>query len=104
MFFYDELGQMDDMKLSVLLIAGLATTVVTDFSYADPPSNEASQAAPLDPNEIICKVTPPATGSRIGGGRECLTRIEWDQRKKDAQAALVDKQMHALQTCIRTCF
>ena len=36
-------------------------------------------------DEIVCKNQAPATGTRLGGGRECHTVREWNQRERDAQ-------------------
>lgn len=38
-------------------------------------------------DEVICRMSPPTTGTRLGGGRECHARREWDQRTRDAQDA-----------------
>jgi hypothetical protein len=47
-------------------------------------------AANLD--EVICKQTPPKTGSRLGGGRECHTVRQWNQWQIDSQNALMHQQ------------
>lgn len=57
------------------------------------PAAPATQAAPAAVNdssavnldEIVCKNQPPATGTRLGGGRECHTVREWNQREREAQ-------------------
>jgi hypothetical protein len=65
---------------------------------------KAPQAAPAtagsiasDPDEIVCLMTPPRTGSRIGGSRECHTRRDWDRHRKESQAILSGMQMRGLQ-------
>jgi len=54
------------------------------------PAPEAGAAG--DPNEVVCRMTPPTTGSRLGGGRECHTQHEWDARQQEAQRALLKAQ------------
>ena len=36
-------------------------------------------------DEIVCRNTPAPTGSRLGGGRECHSVRQWNQREKEAQ-------------------
>jgi len=56
-------------------------------------SNTPTASAPADdPDQIICKSTPPPTGTRLGGGRECHTKREWDQRQKDSESEVVRGQ------------
>jgi hypothetical protein len=53
---------------------------------ATAPATTDSANTNLD--EIVCKNEPPATGTRLGGGRECHTVRDWNQREKDAQDTL----------------
>jgi hypothetical protein len=46
------------------------------------------QAAKVNLDEIICRAALPATGSRIGGGRECHTLRQWNQRQREDQRML----------------
>lgn len=48
-------------------------------------------------DEIVCKITPPTTGTRLGGGRECHSARDWENREKEAQKATRDTQMKGLQ-------
>jgi hypothetical protein len=58
------------------------------------PQAAQQPAAPAeDPNERICKAGDPIVGSRFSTGRVCHTRKEWDQIKKDSEAALYHQQM-----------
>ena len=43
----------------------------------------AESTANLD--EVVCRDQAPATGTRLGGGRECHSVREWNRREKDAQ-------------------
>lgn len=47
------------------------------------PQQSANSAVNLD--EIVCRNEPPATGTRLGGGRECHTVREWNQRERESQ-------------------
>ncbi|HLY07607.1 MAG TPA: hypothetical protein VKR31_17810 [Rhizomicrobium sp.] len=92
-------------------ILGQAAIAQTDSSAAPSPSAQSAATATTAPSqaataaaatapatvsqdsansnvnldEIVCKQQPPATGSRLGGGRECHTVREWNQREKEAQ-------------------
>ena len=47
-------------------------------------------------DEVICRTSPAPTGSRLGGGRECRTRREWNQMQHDAQDSARQQQMMSL--------
>jgi hypothetical protein len=87
------------MRFSALMIASvLAVGMLPAVAFADPAqSGDASQASTTNPDQIVCRATPPPTGSRLGGGRECHTQRDWDQMQKDARRALEEKQMLGLQ-------
>jgi hypothetical protein len=36
-------------------------------------------------DEVVCTISPPATGTRLGGGRECHTEREWKRRQQESQ-------------------
>ena len=57
----------------------------------------ATQPPAEDPDQIICKTSPPPTGTRLGGGRECHTKREWDDQQKLNQQALQDAQTKGLE-------
>ena len=44
---------------------------------------QSPDATNLD--EVVCKDQAPATGTRLGGGRECHSVREWNRRERDAQ-------------------
>ena len=58
------------------------------------PAQPGQEAALTEVNldEIVCRDSPPRTGSRIGGGRECHSQREWNQRQRDSQDALMRHQ------------
>ena len=49
------------------------------------PATAQPQVQEQSENTVICKMTPSITGSRLGGGRECRTVLEWKLREQDAQ-------------------
>lgn len=52
---------------------------------AVPTSASASQAAPKDTdNDVVCK-QEKVTGSRLGGRKICMTRLEWAKQERDAK-------------------
>jgi len=65
--------------------SGADTTVVV-------PAGQASQQRPPSGDEMICQISAPMTGTRLGGGRECHTRRDWDRRQHDAQLLVQKKQ------------
>jgi hypothetical protein len=60
------------------------TTPVATAAPASPSSN---------PDEVICRMSPATTGSRLGGGRECHTQHEWEAMRRQAQENLSNQQM-----------
>jgi hypothetical protein len=59
-------------------LAAIAAIFVAGSSLAA----EQTSAPPNDPNEVVCKSMPSETGSRLGRTRQCMTRREWDERRK----------------------
>jgi len=48
----------------------------------------ASQAgASQDPNRIVC-ISGPPTGTRVSPQRVCMTAAEWEQQRRELQAAV----------------
>ena len=60
-----------------------AAAAAAETAPATVPQESASSGINLD--EIVCKQTAPATGTRLGGGRECHTVRQWNAREKEAQ-------------------
>ena len=60
-----------------------AATAAAETAPAAVSVQSANSGVNLD--EIVCKMQPPTTGSRLGGGRECHTVREWNLREKEAQ-------------------
>ena len=59
---------------------------------APPTQTATADGTAVNLDEIVCKDQPPATGTRLGGGRECHTVREWNQREKDSQDILRKQQ------------
>lgn len=73
-----------------------AITTQTTVPAASQPTTQTT-AAESSRDEIICKMTPPKTGSRLGGGRECHTQREWDRRMRESQTILGGSQLRGLE-------
>jgi hypothetical protein len=80
------------------VLAAAQTTSTETAAAVTAPTATAPATTVTDDNsgvnldEVVCKNSPPPTGSRLGGGRECHTQREWNQRQQDAQRALVRLQ------------
>lgn len=107
------------MRIMTMVLVSAATMLVPALASADPAQAHAApapsvqtalaptvmaQAAPAaaassasDPDEVVCRMTPPATGSRLGGARECQTAREWDRRRQESQRILESSQRSGLQ-------
>ena len=72
--------------LTPLLAAAQATSTATA------PAAPAARNSGANLDEVVCKNSAPPTGSRLGGGRECHTQREWNQRQLDSQNALLRQQ------------
>ena len=80
-----------------LFLGGLLMSTTAGFAQQAAPATPTTTpdaAAPADdPNEVVCKAGVPTVGSRFAGPRQCHTRKEWDQIRRDSQAALFQQQM-----------
>jgi hypothetical protein len=57
-----------------------------------------AQAGGYDPNERVCeKIT--VTGSRLASKTVCMTRAQWEQRKRDDREAVEGAQRAANAPC-----
>jgi len=92
------------LSLAVLATSALAGTCFAQGAPAPSPAAPQSTspianttptpAAKLmkhgyDPNTVICKWTEEL-GTRLGGGKTCMTRAQWDQETRDSQDGLAD--------------
>jgi cytochrome c5 len=71
------------------------TPTVTAQTSTAAPAAAASSTSDLD--EVVCRMTPPATGSRLGGARECHTAREWNRRQQNSQDTLMKAQSVGMQ-------
>jgi len=110
------------MRVMNMMLISLATILAPALASADPAPTQAGgattvQAAPApavtaqappatrsadadsasNPDEIVCRETPPATGSRLGGARECHTVRDWNRRQKEAESILSGSQLRGMQ-------
>jgi hypothetical protein len=67
-----------------------ATAPAAPAGVAPVAARSASTEVNLD--EIVCRETPPTTGTRFGGGRECHSVRQWRQRQEDSQRILRQQQ------------
>ena len=70
-----------------------AAPAATQPAAAAPAAPVAEASSQSDLNEIVCKSLPPATGTRLGGGRECHTVREWNERQREDQRMLQQQQV-----------
>jgi len=97
-------GTIADPATSQTSPAAAAQTAPPQTSGAQPPAEPAqtaiqssvdaptAPAAPATaaassagPDQVVCKDTPPKTGSRLGGGRECHTQRQWNRMQAESQ-------------------
>jgi hypothetical protein len=86
------------MKLRLFCV-GLLTTALGGACLAQgapAAASSAPAAAPAavtrprhDPDQMICKWVQEI-GSRLGGGKVCMTRAQWDNQSRNAQDQLND--------------
>jgi hypothetical protein len=58
----------------------------------------SAQAGGYDPNERICEKTV-TTGSRLASKTVCMTRAQWDERRRDDRDAIERAQRAANVGC-----
>ena len=70
---------------SAVLLAPVFAAAQETTASAAPTALATSDSSGVNLDEVLCKNSPPPLGSRLGGGRECHTQREWNQREKEAQ-------------------
>ncbi len=63
---------------------------------AVPAATTAANANNPSPDTIICKSSPPETGTRFGAHRVCQTQRAWDNEQKDGQNFVKEQSNHGL--------
>ncbi|HEY3637053.1 MAG TPA: hypothetical protein VGK90_02795 [Rhizomicrobium sp.] len=66
-----------------------ATTQVGEHVTVQTSANDNSN---VNLDEIVCRNSAPATGTRLGGGRECHTVRQWNDRQRQDQRMLQQQQ------------
>jgi cytochrome c5 len=82
--------------------AAPATATATPAPNAPPATAVAAVQPSGTLDEIVCKTSPPKTGTRLGGSRECHTVREWNEREKQAQDMLARTQSQGMQQPVRS--
>jgi hypothetical protein len=80
---------------SVVMLApalAAAQTAAASNAPAAPAASATTDSSGVNLDEVVCKNSAPPTGTRLGGGRECHTQREWNQRQIDSQRALTQLQ------------
>ena len=112
------------MRMVTMVLVSAAAMLVPALASADPAPTQAApapsmqtapaptvtaQTAPVaaasstsDLDEVVCRMTPPATGSRLGGARECHTAREWNRRQQNSQDTLMKSQSVGMQQPLKT--
>lgn len=81
------------MRYSALAVA---TVVVLGTSPMLAWAGDTQDTSANDPNRVICEVSPPPVGTRIGGSRICHTQQEWTEIHAEAQKNTNDMQNNGL--------
>lgn len=61
-------------------------------------TSPAAQAAPSQ-DEVVCKIEPPETGTRLGARRECHTGREWQRMMTAEQMQAFKAQVQFGEWC-----
>jgi hypothetical protein len=69
------------MKKVIIIAAMLAST----NALSQVPN--ASKGESVDPNQTVC-TTLSETGSRLARSRVCMTRAQWDQRRRETRQSV----------------
>lgn len=87
------------MPLPTLLLAAVLQTLSPGAASPAPPSTTAATPvpAPTAKDPLVCRRTAN-TGSRLGGGKECMTKAQWAEREQGNAQNLRDMQTRSFQT------
>ena len=69
-----------------------ATAAVAPTATAAPAATAAADSSAVNLDEIVCRTVAAPTGTRLGGGRECHTVREWNDRERESQDLTRDSQ------------
>jgi hypothetical protein len=62
----------------------VAQSTATPVANTTPAPAAEPKKHGYDPNTVICKWTEEL-GTRLGGGKTCMTRLQWDQLARDSE-------------------
>ncbi|HEX3431942.1 MAG TPA: hypothetical protein VHT03_13760 [Rhizomicrobium sp.] len=77
---------------AVVLVPALAAAQATTAPAAPTAPAATTDTSGVNLDEIVCRNSPPTTGSRLGGGRECHSVREWNDRERQAQDLTREQQ------------
>ena len=78
--------------------AALGATLAGALIAAPVAAADSAQAGAYDPNERVCEKII-TTGSRLASKTVCMTRAQWEQRKRDDRDAVEGAQRAANAPC-----
>lgn len=78
------------MRTSTFVAVVACAMVAAGSAYAGDASNMDANKDP-----VICKTTPPPTGTRLGGRRICMKASQWKEQRQRAQDSLSNSQNHS---------
>jgi hypothetical protein len=79
----------------VVTSGGAPAATMTAQAAASAPVIDAGFSQ--NPDDIVCHMKPPPTGTRFGGSQECHTQRDWVRRMKESQRIVNGSQMMGLQ-------
>ncbi|MEA3030585.1 MAG: hypothetical protein QOG13_1910 [Sphingomonadales bacterium] len=71
----------------LLFVGGI---MISAAAFAEAPSSSGSETT-SNPNQTICR-SMPNTGSRVSRTRVCMTRAQWDERRRETRDTLEHAQ------------
>jgi hypothetical protein len=74
----------------LLFLGGI---LVSAAAVAQSPSANGGQGGSNDPNQTVCR-SIPNTGSRVSRSRICMTRAQWDERRRDMRSTIERGQLN----------
>jgi hypothetical protein len=85
-------AQPEATTANALATAVPSATAQSAQATAPVAPSTASADAGVNLDDIVCRNSPPATGTRLGGGRECHTVRQWNEREREDQELLRRQQ------------
>ena len=76
------------MRVLLTFAAAAALSFVSPAFAADATNQNGQTPSTSNQNDMICKNSAPATGSRLGARKVCMTRADWDRQAHNTQDRL----------------